>query len=222
MHDAVRVRRGEGGGDVGQRRQEPVRRERAGGELVAQRAAAHEFRHDVELAVDLFEREHRRDRGVREFRGRARLEPQAFPADRIAGVFRRERLQRDRPPEALVVRRVDDAHAAAAELFADEVGAQGLAGQGRLGIVEDQVRARSPGRLFEEGGRALVAFEQREHFTQQFLVVAGRLREEGQALGRGTVGCGVEDLRDLAPALGRHGGGALASSRASQARASVQ
>ena len=55
--------------------------------------------------------------GMRERGGRARLAREPLAAHRIARVFRRQRLERDHAPEPLVLGGIDDAHAAAADLF---------------------------------------------------------------------------------------------------------
>ena len=59
-----------------------------------------------------------------ELRGDARLAQEACAEVLVAREVRREHLERDRPVELLVPARVDDGHAAAAELAVDAVGAQ--------------------------------------------------------------------------------------------------
>ena len=118
MDDAARVRFGEGARDlpgrphdVGRRR--PLRR----CDLVAERGAVDEFGDDEQLVVDFLERVDGADARMRQRRGRPRFAPQPLPLHRIARQMRRQRLDRDLPPEPRVRREVHAPHAAAAELL---------------------------------------------------------------------------------------------------------
>ncbi len=98
-------------------------------ELLAQRAPADQLRDDVQLAVDLLEREDRRDGRMRQRGGGARLARQPFAAHRIARELRRQRLERDRAPQPLVLGGVDDAHPAAPDFLEHAVRANLFPGE---------------------------------------------------------------------------------------------
>ena len=125
--------------------------ERAGRQLFAQRPAFEVFRRDEDLIADLFEREHRGDRRMRQRRGGARFLAQPRPHPIVAKQVRRQRLQRDRAMQPRVVREIHHAHAAAADNALDAIGAD-------LGARLEQRRR------FEKAVAVVVRFEQRQHF----------------------------------------------------------
>ena len=69
----------------------------------------------------------RADVGMVERRGRFGFEHEAFPSVLVAGQIGREELQGDKPIEVRVEGLVDDAHAAATQLFQDPVVGNSLA-----------------------------------------------------------------------------------------------
>ena len=76
---------------------------------------------DEEVPVDLLERVDRGNGWVGECGCGPRLAAEAFAAHRVGGRRRGERLERDRPAEAHIIREVDDAHPSASDLPPDEV-----------------------------------------------------------------------------------------------------
>jgi len=72
-------------------------------------------REEDEVA-DLVDRVDRYDVGVRELGGRARLTEKALPESRLGRELGGQKLQRHGPVERDLVRQVDDAHPAAADL----------------------------------------------------------------------------------------------------------
>jgi hypothetical protein len=146
-------------------------------------------------------------------------EPLAPPG--IARPLRWKRLERDGASKPRVLRGIDHAHAATADLFDDSVCANLLPDQ-RFSIVEDQIGGDGPCRLLEEFLRAVVAGEQRLDFPEEIGIAGGDLGEKGSALGPLAVERTVEGVGDLPPALRRHACGLPSSSRASQALATVQ
>ena len=173
----------EAGGDIDERRDQPVGSDRSARELGAQRVSFHQLGRDVELAVDFLEREDRRDRFVRERRGGAGFAREPIAVTPIARVLRRQRLERDRSPEALVTRSVDDAHAAAADFFEDLVGTNLLTHERRR-IVDHQAGRDGPCRGLEELRARLMAREQRPYFLDEFGVGLSPGAEERLALRR--------------------------------------
>ena len=85
-------------------------------QLVAQRLAFDQFRRDVERAVDLLEREDRRDADSCVNAAAARASRASRSRCGGCAEVGRQRLQRDGAAEALVAGGVDHAHAAAADL----------------------------------------------------------------------------------------------------------
>ena len=90
-------------------------------EAVAQRAPPHQFHHDEGLSFVLVDVEDRTDVAVVQRGCRARFGSK--PANRLLVLHQiiGEEFERDRAPEAEVVRPIDDAHAAGADLADDPV-----------------------------------------------------------------------------------------------------
>ena len=128
VHDAVRVRVVERGGDLGEDRGRGLRRERPPPEPVAERAAGHEpQRHPGPAVLDPVG-VHRQDVRVLEPRRHARLLPEALGEGRVVQQLRGQDLQRDLALERRVVRANDDGHAAAAERSDDPVRSEARSG----------------------------------------------------------------------------------------------
>lgn len=101
---------------------------------------------------------------------------------------------------------VDGAHATAAEFAEDAVGA-GAFGEGGGEVVLENGLEGGGEAFFEEAGLDLVvAGEQGGEFGEEGGVVSAGGGEEGGALVRGDVEGGVEEVFDLLPAVGGHGG----------------
>ncbi len=92
MHDAAIVRGLQRRGDRARDLERAGLRERTAGQFFAQRPAFEILRRDEDLIADLFEREHRGDRRMRQRRGRARFLAQARPHPIVAEQVRRQRL----------------------------------------------------------------------------------------------------------------------------------
>ena len=90
-------------------------------ELVRERTAVHVLHDDVRVAVVLARVVDLDDVGVGEARREARLADEAVSEDRVVGQVAGEHLDRHRPLELVVPRKVDDGHAAAAEHVGDAV-----------------------------------------------------------------------------------------------------
>ena len=90
-------------------------------ELVRERAAVHVLHDDVRVAVVLARVVDLDDVGVGEPRREARLADEAVSEDGVVGQVAGEHLDRHRPLELVVPRKVDDGHAAAAEHVGDAV-----------------------------------------------------------------------------------------------------
>ena len=90
-------------------------------ELVRERAAVHVLHDDVRVAVVLARVVDLDDVGVGESRREARLADEAVAEDGVIGQVAGEHLDRHRPVELVVPRKVDDGHAPAAEHVGDAV-----------------------------------------------------------------------------------------------------
>src|SRR5262245_40344951 len=121
MDDAAFVGGGQRVRDRDENRQQLRRRQRAVGELLTKRSTRDELGRDVEFAVDLFKRKDGRNGGVEQRRGRSRFSCQPLSSKRVARVVGREGLERNGSAQTLVLRCVNDPHAAAAALL-DEIG----------------------------------------------------------------------------------------------------
>ena len=91
--------------------------------------------------------------GCREGGGGARLARQPFAPKRVAREFRRERLERDRAPQPLVLGGVDDAHAAAPDFFEDVIGADAFRPTSEASSPSARSGADLPGRADRETRR---------------------------------------------------------------------
>ena len=120
VHDAARVRGLEGIGDL-RRRDRAASRACSGpaAEPVPQRLALEQLHGDERLALVLADVVDRADVGVLERGGRAGLALQPLERLRVPAQLLRQELQRHAAAELQVLRLVDDAHAAAAELRED-------------------------------------------------------------------------------------------------------
>ena len=128
----------------------------------------------------------------------------------------RQELQRDGRLQPRVLGFVDDAHAAAAELFDDAVVRQRLTDQSigiGLGAVVAVVTAVGSGELTcghvdgrsaQKAAGAVVCGEQRADFLLDLRVAGARVPHEGVALRRGAIERRLQQLIDERPAFAVH------------------
>ena len=205
MQHAVRVRggqrpgHGEGDGhDLGEGHPAFAQLHRG-----AQRASGDVLLDEVELRLELLEREDGRDPGMRERTGRHRLAPQPGAHPVVVGDRGRQRLDGYRAPEPRVVTEVDDAHPAAAEEAGDLVGTEAAADQGIVAAGREQAGVGLHGRPVDDA-RPAVHLEQRQHLGAQRRVAGARLVEERVPIAGAAFERGVEQRVDPAPALSVH------------------
>jgi hypothetical protein len=148
MHDPGAVRLGERLGDLHRDVEQPPRRQRPGREQLAQARTVDELHRDVGGAVrgaDLVDRD---DVGMVERGGGARLGLEAPQALGVVGERRRQHLDRDVASETRILRAVDLAHPAGAELTVDLVRPElGARGEGHAFVIpsaaKDPFRSRA-------------------------------------------------------------------------------
>jgi hypothetical protein len=120
VHDAARVQRRKRREYLESHRDGFGNIERPALQLIGERLAFEQLHRDEEASGVFADLVDLTDVGMVDAGGRARFAPQPFTPRLVTGQ-RRQRLQRDGAPEALVARLVDDAHAALAELAGDRV-----------------------------------------------------------------------------------------------------
>ena len=170
-----------------------------------QRAARDVLLHEVELSVELLEREDGRDAGMRERPGRHRLAPQPGAHPVVVGERRRQGLDGDGPPQARVVAEVDDPHPATSEEAGHLVGAEPPSDQRIVCAGQEQAGIHLHRRPVDDTGPA-VHLQQRQHLGAQGLVAGARLLDERFSIVGLAFERGVEQLVDPAPALSVHRG----------------
>ena len=135
------------------------------------------------------------------------------PAQRlpVARQVVRQELEGHEATESSVLRFVDHAHAAAAELLDDAVVGEGLADQGVSAfwrVVGVLLGERSCGhferRTFQEALRVGLRTQQRADLTFQRLITRAHASEERVALLVGTLEHGLEQAIELFPAIQVH------------------
>ena len=205
VQHAVRVRRGQSPRDVQGDGDSfgdvhPTLAQLHGG---AQRAAGDVLLDEIELRLELLEREDGRDARMRERARRHRLPPQPGAQPVVLGERRRQRLDGDRALQPGVVAEVDDAHPAAADQAGHFVGAETPADQGVVVGRGEQAGVCLHRRPVYDAGPA-VHPEQRQHLGAQGRVAGARLVDESVAAAGVAFERGVEQLVDPAPALSVH------------------
>ena len=121
MDDPRTVRRVEGVGDLDRQAPDSLERHRLPADLVLEGLPFQELHDEERAPVRLAEIVDRTNVRVVERRGRTRLTLEPLERFLTAGELLGQELERDNPPEALVLGLVDEAHAAAPELFEDPV-----------------------------------------------------------------------------------------------------
>ena len=119
VDDPMCVRRRQSTRDVARYGQDFVDGDGAPPQRFAQRASGHVLADEVQVAVELLEREDRCDAGMRQGSGGHRLPPQTRAEPVVVNELRRQRLDRHRPIEAGVASEIDDAHPASPEEAGD-------------------------------------------------------------------------------------------------------
>ena len=104
------------------------RRHRTAHEPRGQRFAVEQLHHQKGLSVDFVEFVQRADVGVAHACRRARLPSEPFARRRVGQDVRPDHLDRHRPVQPFIMRRVDDAHAAPADETGHTVSANSLEG----------------------------------------------------------------------------------------------
>ncbi len=139
VDQALRVGRVERPGHLGQQGDDVPGLERAGGQPRLEVGSLDVAHGDVVRAVDLAGLVDRDDVGVVDRRCQLRLTQEAGPERLVIGEVRRQQLQGHPPPQAALIRQVDDAHPAAADDRLDPIGAElgaeagvGAAGHGAM------------------------------------------------------------------------------------------
>ncbi len=133
VDDALVVRAREPFGDLGGDFEGAVRRQRAARGQVAQLLAAHQLHRDEVDAVGFVDRVDDRDVRMFERGGSARLLNEPLAPVGVGHQLRRQHLERHLAVQAQVERAIDDAHAAAADLFDDLIVRERPADQGHGG-----------------------------------------------------------------------------------------
>ncbi len=151
VNDPVRMRGVERVGDRCRQLQKLGQRQRAAREAVAQAFALQKLHHEKRHAAFATHFVNRADVRMVERRRRARLPVESLHRAFIRQECRREELERHLAAQSRVLRAVDNAHAAGADLFDHAVGADGLANHGRpmLRAVARGVKLRD----LDSGGR---------------------------------------------------------------------
>ena len=121
---------------------------------LAERAPAHALHREVRDAPLFAELVHRDDARVLQARDDLDLPPEALPRAGEVELVGADQLERDLPAEGLLVREVDDAHAAAAEEGEQAEVAEPV-GEGGLGGALEQAGVREAPHALTEGVRAL-------------------------------------------------------------------
>src|SRR5262249_26224056 len=123
---------------------DPVRRQRALGQRIAERDAVEEFhRHEQPAIRGLAEVEHPDRVGVLQPRARARLVGESLDPRRVASDLRVQHLERDHAIDSGLACLVDDAHAALADASLDLVAAvddlpdEGILDHGGLSLTRE-------------------------------------------------------------------------------------
>ena len=182
MHDAARVRFGERARDLpGRPHNLGRRRPPSRCDLFAKRGAVDEFGDDEQLVVDFLERVDGADSRMGERRGRPRFPPQPLALHRIARQVRRERFDRDLPPEPRVRREIHAPHPAAADFPDDRVGAERRS-RHQHGVVGQEIGHAFDDRLRQEITRAEMMFEQRDDFVLHHGIVGSLAGHPGRPL----------------------------------------
>ena len=149
VDDAVCVRRRQGARDVARYGQDFVDGEGTPPQRFAQRASGHVLADEVQVAVELLEREDRGDAGMRQGGGGHCLPPQPRAEPVVVNEFRRQRLDRHRPIEAGVPSEIDDAHPAAPEQAGDLIRTELPPDQRVAGAAGKQVGVGRRGQLLQ-------------------------------------------------------------------------
>jgi hypothetical protein len=209
VHDA-------GGMRAGQRRRELARRAKdlvrgrmvVGSDLFAERDAVDVLGREIQHPVDLVERVHGADAGVRQRRRRTRLAPQPLALRWIADQVRRQRLEGDRAAEPGIGGEVDTSHPTAPELAHDRIGANACAWREAL-LVCQQVGNFVGDRPRQEATGFRMVLDQRQHLVADLGVVGGLVRDPLHFAG--ALERGLEQVPHPAALFGRHSGGPLKS-----------
>jgi hypothetical protein len=121
MHDALRVRRVEGVGDLDADIDNLGNLEHAAAEAIVERVSLHPLHDDERLALMFTDVVNRADVGVVQPGRRSGLDPKPFNGLPIAGEVFGNELEGDLSSKPGVVGPIDDAHAAGAELIDDPI-----------------------------------------------------------------------------------------------------
>ena len=198
VHDAPAVRLVEGVGDLDRVPERPVQRHRAPGQPLLQRLALQVLHHQVVDAVVLPDVEDRTDVRVAQGGQRLRFALEPLLQRGIARGAGPQDLDRHGPVEARVVRAIDLAHAAGFDQRLDSVGTE------HAPRLDPRPLVRRREDVVAEPPRVLVRREQGVHLRAQRSVAGAGLLEERVAGRRLPPQRGMEDGRDLAPAVRRH------------------
>src|SRR5262249_39449979 len=115
-----------------------------------------------------------------------------------------------------------DAHTAAADFMADDVGADFAAGRRLARFVHQELGGNFVGRRFEKAGGCVVRVKEGNDFVPKGGIAGtGGIDDGAGSAGRAGHGV-VEDRANARPLFGRHDEGSAPSSRASHAFASAQ
>ena len=216
MDHAGVVRSRERAGNVERDIERTRGRKRPAGDLLPERAAGNVLRDEQELAVDVFQRVDDGHAGMGDRGSRLGLAPQPLAQRAVGRHGRRQHLERDAPPEALILGEVHDAHAPAAEFLENRVRTNdGTRCNGFTwftwfkGFIEIDHR-----RLFEESSSRFVRLEQCLRLAEHFIVRSGFTRQPRAAGGRRLLERSVEERLETLPLRGIH-----SSARFNHARA---
>ena len=204
VHDTVHVGGGQRPGELCRDVDDLVRRQRTALQQRAQGRAGHVLARQIERVVDLLERVDRGDPRMGQRCGRPGLLAQPFAAGRIAAQARGERLERHAPRQPHVIGQIHHPHPAAADLLADQIGADLAAFERLTRLVHEQVRRRLVRRRFDEAARAVVRRQQRRDLGPQRRVAGAGLVEEGVPVPGVALERGVEHRAHLRPLFRRH------------------
>jgi hypothetical protein len=165
----------------------------------------------VQLVTDLLECVDRGDAWMRQRGAGSRFLPQPLAAAPVAAELGRKGLERHTAGQTSVVGKIDDSHAAAADLVpddvrADEAAIEGLAAIERLAVTShEKIGGRLEHRSFDEVAGTVVSGEQRRHLRAQREVAAAGLVEKRAALATLPRESGIEHLARARPLARVHG-----------------
>ena len=203
VNDAVLVRCRQRPGDLAGDGQDLADGQAPPPQGLAQRMPGHVFADEVQVAVELLQREDRCNAGVRQRCGGHRLAPQPRAEPVVVHEGRRQRLDRHGPVETRIAPEVDDAHAAAAEQAGNLIGTEPAPNHDGSVVARRQAGIDCGGGLLQRA-RLRVRLEERlDVLTERAVARALRVEERFPRI-RLPRERGVEQLVNPLPILRLH------------------